>query len=105
LGSVEPGQYVIIEEEEDIIRKDSEKVKILKTGYEYNSKVPKINLNTKDQGQNWFFIYCYKLLLAEKSKEYKAPGLVDRTFSFSCRTGKVKYSVKEIVSKNANNSP
>ncbi|HET7642234.1 MAG TPA: hypothetical protein VFK40_01895 [Nitrososphaeraceae archaeon] len=78
----------------------------MKAGYEYNSRVPKINMNTKDQGQNWFFTYCHKILLAEKSlKEYKAPGLVDRTFSFPCRLGTVKYAIKEVGSRNLNKSP
>jgi hypothetical protein len=41
LGSIEPGQCVIIEDEEDSINEDPGKVKILKIGYEYNGKVPK----------------------------------------------------------------
>ena len=106
LGSIEPGQCVIIEDEGDNISEDPEKVKILKAGYEYNSKIPKINMNTRDQGQNWYFVFCYKMILAEKSlKEYKAKGLVDRTFSFPCKPGKVKYSIKEVVSQNINKTP
>jgi hypothetical protein len=106
LGSVEPGQCVIVEDEGDDISEDSEKVKILKAGYEYNIKVPKINMNATNQDQNWYFPFCYKIILAEKSlKEYKVPGLVDRTFSFPCRPGKVKYYIKEVVSRNLNKSP
>jgi hypothetical protein len=106
LGSIEPGQCVIIEDEGDNISEDPEKVKILKAGYEYNSKIPKINMNTTNQEQKWYFAFCYKMILAEKSlKEYKARGLVDRTFSFPCRPGKVKHSIKEIVSQNINKSP
>jgi hypothetical protein len=46
------------------------------------------------------------MILAEKSlKEYKVSGLVDRTFSFQCRPGKVKYSIKEVVSQNINKNP
>jgi hypothetical protein len=106
MGSIEPGQCVIIEDEGDNISEDPDKVKILKLGYEYNSKVPKINMNTTNQEQNWYFGYCYKIILAEKSlKEYKVPGLVDRTFTFNFRPGKVKYSIKEVVSRNANKSP
>ena len=63
-------------------------------------------MNTTNQDQNWYFPYCYKIILAEKSlKEYKVPGLVDRTFSFPCRPGNVKYSIKEVVSRNLNKSP
>ena len=106
LGNVGPGQCVIVEDEGDNISEDSEKVKILKAGYEYNNRVPKINMNTTNQDQNWYFPYCYKIILAEKSlKEYKVPGLVDRTFSFPCRPGNVKYAIKEVVSRNLNKSP
>jgi hypothetical protein len=35
LGSVEPGQCVIIEDEADSISEDPDKVRILKAGYEY----------------------------------------------------------------------
>ena len=106
LGNVEPAQCCIIEDESDDISGDSEKTKILKSGYEYNSKVPKINMNTRDQLPNWFLPYCHKIILAEKSlKEYKVPGLVDRTFSFPCRPGKVRYAIKEVVSQNINKSP
>jgi hypothetical protein len=106
LGSIEPAQCVIIEDEGDSISEDPDKIRLLKTGYEYNSRSPKINMNTTNQDQNWYFTYCYKLILAEKSlKEYKAKGLVDRTFSFPLRPGKVRYAIKEVVSRNLNKSP
>lgn len=106
LGSVEPGQCVIIEDEGDSISEDPDKVRLLKAGYEYNTKIPKINMNTENQEQKWYFPYCHKIILAEKSlKEYKAKGLVDRTFSIPCRPGKVKQYIKEVVSQNANKSP
>ncbi len=106
LGSIEPGQCTIIEDEGDNISEDPDKVKTLKAGYEYNIKTPKINMNTTNQDPKWYFPFCYKMILAEKSlKEYKAKGLVDRTFSFPCRPGKVKYSIKEVVSQNINKSP
>ena len=106
LGSIEPGQCTIIEDEGDNISEDPDKVKTLKAGYEYNIKTPKINMNTANQDPKWYFPFCYKMILAEKSlKEYKAKGLVDRTFSFPCRPGKIKYSIKEVVSQNINKSP
>jgi hypothetical protein len=46
------------------------------------------------------------MIFAEKSlKEYKALGLVDRTFFFPCRPGNVKYCIKEVVSQNINKTP
>ena len=87
LGSEEPGQCTIIEDEGDRISEDPDKVNILKSGYEHDSRIPKINMNTSDQLPKWFFPFCYKMIFAEKSlKEYKVPGLVDRTFSNQLQT-------------------
>jgi hypothetical protein len=103
LGVIEPGQCVIIEDEGDSISEDSDKIRILKSGYEYNGKIPKINMNMKNQEQQWYKPYGYKMILAEKSlSQSKAKGLVDRTFSFNCRPGKVELSIKEVVSENIN---
>lgn len=105
LSNIEPGQCTIIEDEADNISEDPDKVKILKAGYEYNAKIPKTNMNTKNQEMNWFYPFCYKMLLAEKSlSEWKAKGLVDRTYSFKCRPGKVRYSIKKVVSQTINKS-
>jgi hypothetical protein len=106
LGSNEPAQCTIIEDEGDSISEDSGKVRILKSGYEYNGKIPKINMNSKNQEQKWFKTFCYKMILAEKSlSQSKAKGLIDRTFSFHCRPGKVNHSIKEVVSENINKNP
>ncbi len=106
LGFVEPGQCTIVEDEGDSISDDPDKIRLLKSGYEYTAKIPKINMNTVDQAQKWFYGYCYKMILAENSmSQLKAKGLVDRTFTYYCRPGKVKYSIKEVVSDNINKSP
>jgi hypothetical protein len=106
LGSVEPGQCVIIEDEGDMISEDPVKVGILKAGYEYEMRIPKTNMNTQKQETNWFFPYCYKMVLAEKSlSEWKAKGLADRTFTAKCRPGRVMYSIKKVVSQTINKSP
>ena len=89
-----------------MISEDPVKVGILKAGYEYDMRVPKTNMNTKNQETNWFFPYCYKMVLAEKSLSvWKAKGLVDRTFTYQCRPGKVNYSIKKVVSQTINKSP
>jgi hypothetical protein len=106
LGSIEAGQCVIIEDEGDNISEDPEKIRILKNGYEYTGKVPKINMNSFDQKQIWYKPYCFKMILAEKSlSRWKAKGLVDRTFSLHCRPGSVKYSIKEVITENINKDP
>jgi hypothetical protein len=106
LGSIEPGQCVIIEDEGDNISEDPDKIRILKNGYEYTGKVPKINMNSYDQKQIWYKPYCFKMILAEKSlNQWKAKGLVDRTFTLHCRPGSVKYSIKEVITENFNKDP
>jgi hypothetical protein len=81
-GTVEPGQCVVIEDEGDSISDNPDKIAILKIAYEYNSKIPRTNMNVKNQDMNWFYPYGYKMILAEKSiREWKAKGLVDRTFT------------------------
>ena len=106
LGNVEPGQCTIIEDEADNISEDPDKVKILKAGYELDTRIPKTNMNTKNQDMNWFFPYCYKMMLAERSLNiWKAKGLVDRTFTYQCRPGKVSYSIKKVVSQTINKNP
>jgi hypothetical protein len=106
LGSIEPGQCVIIEDEGDNISEDPDKIRILKNGYEYTGKVPKINMNSYDQKQIWYKPYCFKMILAERSlSQWKARGLVDRTFTLHCRPGSVKYSIKEVITENINKDP
>jgi hypothetical protein len=106
LGSIEPGQCVIIEDEGDNISEDSDKVRILKNGYEFSGKVPKINMNSIDQKQIWYRPYCFKMILAERSlSQWKAKGLVDRTFTLHCRPGSVKYSIKEVITEISNKEP
>ncbi|HET6726646.1 MAG TPA: hypothetical protein VFH19_01310 [Nitrososphaeraceae archaeon] len=106
LGSIEAGQCVIIEDEGDNISEDPDKIRILKNGYEYTGKVPKINMNSYDQKQIWYKPYCFKMILAERSlNQWKAKGLVDRTFTLHCRPGSVKYSIKEVITENINKDP
>jgi len=99
LGTREPGQCTIIEDEGDGIEKDLDKMKILKSGYEHDAKVPRINMNVKNQKQDWFFAYCFKLIIAERSiNPLEAKGLAERFFNFYCKPGIVKgCSIKEVV--------
>jgi hypothetical protein len=103
LGMIEPGQCTIIEDEGDRIDEDIEKMAILKTGYELMAKVPKINMNTFDQKPKWYYTYCLKIIIAERSLDhYKAKGLMDRTFILHCKPGRIKgYSIKQIISNYA----
>jgi hypothetical protein len=100
LGTIEPGQCTFIEDEADNIEEDSDKMKILKAGYEYTAKVPKINMNSPDQKQNWFYSYCFKMIISEKPLDpKKAKGLVERTFKYRCQQGDddIIFSIKEVI--------
>jgi hypothetical protein len=106
LGTIEPGQCVIIEDEGDSISEDSDKVKIFKAGYELDGKVPKINMNSKTQEQKWYYPYCYKVILAERAlSQLKAKGVVDRTFTGHYKPGKPRHSIKNIVNNKLNKNP
>src|SRR5919197_5476250 len=86
VGIIEPGQSTMIEDEADHIEEDTNKSKILKHTYEYDSRIPKVNMNTKDQNQNWFYGYCLKIIISEKPLDpNKAKGLVERMLTFHCK--------------------
>jgi hypothetical protein len=82
-----------------IDEEDKDKLKTLKHTYEYNSRIPKVNMNTKDQNQNWFYGYCYKIIISEKPlNSFKAKGLVERTLTFHCKPATESIqSIKEIT--------
>jgi hypothetical protein len=99
LGTVEPGQCTIIENESDGIEEHKDKMKILNDGYQYTGKTFKVNMNTKDQTQNWFYAYCLKIMISEKPlSPTKAKALLERTLTFHCKptTNYNLHSIKEI---------
>ena len=76
---------------------------ILKTGYQLNGKVPKININTLKQ--EFFFTYSLKIIISERSMSLtEAKGVYDRTFSFTAYAGDSKYDMKETLNPQGNAS-
>jgi hypothetical protein len=68
---------------------------ILKSGYNFNKRVPKTNTN--NWKVEWFFTYCLKIIIGEKSpNKLKAKGLLDRAFLFSVFAGSPDFDIKEI---------
>lgn len=65
LGMIESGQSVLILDEANKIDNDIDIMNILKSGYDYRKKVPKINSNTLKQ--EWYYAYGLKIIIAEKS--------------------------------------
>jgi hypothetical protein len=101
LGTIEPGQCTIILDEADKIDKSPEMMAILKTGYQLNGKVPKINTNTLRQ--EFFFTYCLKIIISERSMSLtEAKGVYDRTFSFTAYAGDPKFDIKETLNPQGN---
>jgi hypothetical protein len=96
LGTIESGQCTIILDEADKIDKSPEMMAILKTGYQLNGKVPKINTNTLRQ--EFFFTYALKIIISERSMSLtEAKGVYDRTFSFTAYAGDPTFDIKETL--------
>jgi hypothetical protein len=96
LGMIEPGQCTLVLDEADKVDDDTDIINILKTGYDFNKRVPKTNTNTWKQ--EFFWTYCLKVIIGEKSpSRFKARGLLDRTLSFTVYPGEAELDIKEVV--------
>src|SRR5215212_825889 len=96
LGTIEPGQCTIVADEAEKIDKSSEIMSVLKTGYQIKGQVPRINMNIEKQ--QFFYTYCFKMIIAEKSPNQNyARGVLDRTFVFTSYKGKSLYDIKEVL--------
>src|SRR5215212_4151817 len=96
LGPVESAQCTMILEEAERIDKSPELMAILKTGYARNGRVPKINPNTLKQ--EFFFSYCQKVIISEKSLNQSiARGVNTRIIPINTFKGQTKYDIKEIL--------
>lgn len=101
LGSVEYGQVTIIAEEIDKLDESIPIMNMLKTGYQPNAKVPRMN-NDNDK-MDFFFPFCIKILIAERSpNENKARGVLDRTFKINSYKGYPQFKIKEIRNPQGN---
>jgi hypothetical protein len=101
LGSVEYGQVTIIAEEIDRLDENIQIMNMLKTGYQPNAKVPRMN-NDNDK-MDFYFPFCFKILIAERSpREDNARGVLDRTFKINSYKGYPQYKIKEIRNPQGN---
>jgi hypothetical protein len=95
LGNVESGQCSLVIDEADKIDKSPDMMNVLKAGYTYGKKVPKINMNIEKQ--NFYYPYCLKLILAERlPSQYTAKGVLDRMFTFTVYIGDNQHDIKEV---------
>lgn len=69
---------------------------VLKTGYQIKGKVARMNMN--NETQQFFYTYCLKMIIAERSpNQSDAKGVLDRTFMFTSYKGKPRYDIKEVL--------
>jgi hypothetical protein len=102
LGQIEYGQCTIFMDEAEKIDKSPDLMSILKTGYQFNGKVAKINMNLNET-QQWFYPYCLKYYVAERlPNQSDAKGVLDRTFSYTAYKGKPEHDIKEILNPAGN---
>jgi hypothetical protein len=95
-GLIEPGQCVLVLDEADKIDGDVDIMNILKSGYDYNKRVPKTNTNTWKI--EFFYVYGLKIIIAEKSpSRFKAKGLLDRALGFTVYPGEAQLDIKEVT--------
>jgi hypothetical protein len=96
LGRIEHGQCTIVMDEVEQIDKSPDTMNVLKSGYQFNARISKINMN--EEVQQWFYPYCLKIIIAEHSpSQSDAKGVLDRTFLYTAYKGKPQYDIKEIL--------
>jgi hypothetical protein len=87
LGSFEAGQVVIVLDEAEKINDFPDMLTTLKAGYENGDLIPRSN-TAGNYEVEFFYPYDLKFIISEKGlDEYKAKGVIDRTFSFNCIPG------------------
>ena len=98
LGLIEAGQCTLVLDESERVSDDPDIMAILRSGYDITKRVPKTNNNTWKQ--EWFFVYCIKIIIGEKSpNKLKAKGLLDRTLLLSAFPGDTELDIKEVTNQ------
>jgi hypothetical protein len=69
LGTIEAGQCTIVADEAEKIDKLPEILSVLKTGNQIKGKVPRMNMNIIKQ--EFFWTYCFKIIIAKKSPDQR----------------------------------
>jgi hypothetical protein len=97
LGMIEAGQCTLVLDEAERISDDTDILAILKSGYS-DKKTPKTNTNV--WRLEWFYAYCLKIIIAERSPDkLKAKGLLDRSLHVASFPGDTRYDIKEVTSE------
>lgn len=104
MGGNEPGQITIVLDEAEKINDYPEMLAALKAGYQRDKKIFKIN-TVVGYEQEFFYPFCYKFIISEKGlSDYKAKGVLDRTFSFNAKPGDPvdDIDIKEVIAYGEN---
>jgi len=99
LGNDEEGTACILEDEIQSLDKDKAKVSGYKMGYKKGNTQAKINMNSLDQKQNFFFTFAPKILAGERLTEDS--GLQERTIPIYMIEGKPKYNISRLEKEQA----
>jgi hypothetical protein len=97
LGSRDEGVGTISEDEADNIDKDTEKMRLYKSGYTKGKVVPKTD-TTYGRTQYKFNAYCFKAFAAERLPDPQiAKGFLQRIVELKCVAGFPDYDISEAV--------
>jgi hypothetical protein len=101
LGTIEYGQVTIVADESEGIEDSLDIMSILKDGYQTKHKVPRMDSDNKKT--EWYYPFCIKLIICERSpREYKAKGLLDRSFIIKTYKGSPQFDIKEVRNPQGN---
>lgn len=73
---------------------------ILKSGYHIKKKVAKTNTNTWKQ--EFYWTYCFKMIIGERSLGSNAKGVLDRAFRIYTYRGTPQHDIKEVLNPQGN---
>lgn len=97
LGMIEAGQCTLTLDEAERISEDTDILAILKSGYS-NKKTSKTNTNIWKL--EWFYAYCLKIIIAERSPDkLEAKGLLDRSLHVASFPGDTELDIKEVTNE------
>ncbi len=90
-------------DEAEKIDRSQDIMSILKTGSQFSGKVAKINMSTSNEIQQFFYPYCLKFIIAERSPSQNlAKGVLDRMFLLTAYKGNPQHDIKEVLNPAGN---
>jgi len=99
LGSLEPNQITLAEDELEDIYEDPDKLRIYKVGYDESAVIPRtLDGNTSNRTNRYYYPFALKIFAAEGSPDHKKlEGFKDRIFTENTVKGVPNVYVKELL--------